>query len=155
MNRNQRRARAGVPSGRERFPVRLGIIEEGHRLEPVAACPAMPEIGRAARARFNPVRGGDRLAALGAGIFVGQIAEVYSGHGATPFFSPLEGELDRFAVGYTCPCRLGFLDSIASFERRRRRPQETPCTDVILRCEPPSAKPRRGVCSKFTPNSMR
>ena len=96
-------AREGVPSGRERFPIRLGIIEEGHRLEPVAACPAMPEIRRAARAGFNPVRGGDRLAALGAGIFVGQIAEVCSGHGATPFcFLLLEGELDRFAVGYRC-----------------------------------------------------
>src|SRR6266853_7035185 len=78
-------AREGVPSGRERFPIRLGIIEEGHRLEPVAACPALPEIRRAARAGFNPVRGADRLAALGAGIFVGQIAEVCSGHGATPF----------------------------------------------------------------------
>src|ERR1700737_3959172 len=89
--RNQRSAREGVPSGRQRFPIRLGIIEEGHRLKPVAACPALPEIGHAARTGFEPVRGGDRLAALGAGIFVGQIAGVYTGHGATPFL--------LFAVG--------------------------------------------------------
>src|SRR5229473_173928 len=85
MNGNQRRAHKGVPSGRERFPVRLGIIEEGHRLEPVAACPTLPEIGYATRTGFDPVRRGDRLAALSAGIFVGQIAEVRTGHGASPF----------------------------------------------------------------------
>jgi hypothetical protein len=41
----------------------------------------MPEIGDAARTVFNPVRRGDRLAALGARILVGQIAEISTGHG--------------------------------------------------------------------------
>jgi hypothetical protein len=70
------------PSGRESF-IRLLVIEEGHRLEAIIACPALPEIGDAARAGFDPLRRGDRLAALGAGIFVRQIAGINSGHGAS------------------------------------------------------------------------
>jgi hypothetical protein len=97
MKRNQRDAREGVPSGREG----LGILfpEVGHRLEAVVAGPAAPEIGRAARAVFNPFGGGDRLAALGAGIFVGQIAEIDSGHARLPYGLFLKCELDRFTVG--------------------------------------------------------
>jgi hypothetical protein len=45
----------------------------------------MPEIRDAARAVFNPFGGGDRLAALGAGISLRQRAEIESGHGAPPF----------------------------------------------------------------------
>jgi hypothetical protein len=77
----QRRS-ANKPSGRERFGFR--IPEKRYRLELVVAGPAVPEIGRAMRAALNPLRGGDRLAALGAGISLGQIAEIYSGHGVSP-----------------------------------------------------------------------
>jgi hypothetical protein len=60
--------RCGI--GGERFVARVRSIIKCHRHEPVTAGPAMPEIGDAARTVFNPVRRGDRLAALGAGILV-------------------------------------------------------------------------------------
>jgi hypothetical protein len=86
---------------RERF--RLRMREESHRLEAIIAGPASPEIGGAARSGLNPFRSGDRLAALGAGIFPGQGTEVYSCHGASPFFFSdsfmSEEELDRIVVG--------------------------------------------------------
>src|ERR1700687_5002123 len=97
MKKNQRVGREGVPSGRESFGILL--LKEGHRLEPVVAGPAVPEVCRATRAVFHPFRGGDRLAALGAGIFVGQIAEIDSGHAHLPYGLFFESELDRFAVG--------------------------------------------------------
>src|ERR1700719_3195392 len=80
--------RQGVPSGRERFGTGPRLIENGRRLEAVVARPAMPEEGDAARTFFfDPLRNGDRLATLGARILVGQIAEIESGHGASPLFA--------------------------------------------------------------------
>jgi hypothetical protein len=54
----------------------------------------VPEIGRAARTSFNPLRGGDRLAALSTGISKGQRTEVHAGHDTSPFF-------DFFESGWT------------------------------------------------------
>src|SRR5436190_6957752 len=97
---DQRCISEGVPSGGQGFEIGLGIVVKGHRLEAVITCPAVPEIGYAARTVFNPLRGGDWLAALGAGILFGQIAEIYSGHGASPFASFYCWiELDRIAAG--------------------------------------------------------
>jgi hypothetical protein len=117
MKMYQRLVSKGVPSGRERFGIR--ISEKRHRLEPVAACPAMPEIRRAVRTVFNPLRSGDQLAALGTGIFSGlagilsgQIAELCSGHGASPFsflsfllerIVCFSSELDRMIAGCGTP----------------------------------------------------
>jgi hypothetical protein len=84
---DQRYGSERVPSGGQGFELGLGIVVKGHRLEAVMACLAVPEVGYAARAVFNPLGSGDRLAALGAGILFGQIAEIYSGHGASPFAS--------------------------------------------------------------------
>ena len=75
-------------------------IEKRDRLEPVIAGLAMPEIGDAARAVLDPVGRRDRLAALSAGIFSGQIAEIGSSHDTSPFAVLLERELDRLADGY-------------------------------------------------------
>jgi hypothetical protein len=94
-SKQKTRTAAVRPSGRESFPIRLLVIEEGHCLEPVIARPAIPEIGHAARAGFDPLGGGDRLAALSAGIFLRQIAGVNSGHGASPFcFLMFEERID-------------------------------------------------------------
>src|SRR5580698_6820109 len=78
--------RVTIPSGRESLLLELLIIEIGHRLEAVIAHPAMPEIGDAARrGGFDPVRCGNRMSALGTGIFAGQRTEVRSRHHASPF----------------------------------------------------------------------
>src|SRR5580692_5236861 len=89
------------PSGREHLGIPL--LEERHRLELVVAGKAMPEIGDTVRAVFNPFRGGDRLAALGAGIALRRLAEVHSGHRGSPFCFCVfaVGELDRMAAGLT------------------------------------------------------
>src|SRR5664280_1537081 len=92
--------------GRERFGVLL--FEERHRLELVVAGPAVPKIRGALRTALDPFGSGDRLAALSAGISLGQTAEIESGHGAFPFCfficfifeSLVESEWDRIAVGY-------------------------------------------------------
>src|SRR6267154_2411487 len=78
---------AGFPSGRDLFLCRFGLVEEGYRLKPVIAGAASPEVGDAARTLFNPVRRGDRLAALGTGVSSGQIAKICSGHGSLPLTS--------------------------------------------------------------------
>ena len=105
MKQNQRCGAAEVPSGRESFLLRMRCVVKGDGLEPVVAGPAMPEIGDAARTVFNPVRRGDRLAALGARILVGQIAEISTGHGCVSHRGFLvfervkfERELDRTTV---------------------------------------------------------
>jgi hypothetical protein len=76
---------ARFPSGRDLFL--CGFVEEGYRFKPVIAGAASPEIGDAARTLFNPVRRGDRLAALGTGVSSGQIAKICSGHGSLPLTS--------------------------------------------------------------------
>src|SRR5665213_2332983 len=81
---NQRYSRQGVPSGRNRLGSAFLFLEEGHRLKPVVAGKTVPEISGAVRGAFDPFRGGNRLAALGAGIAVGQIAEIQSGHDGLP-----------------------------------------------------------------------
>src|SRR5712671_1123746 len=98
MKSNQRNISAGVPSGRESFLLQMRRVEKCNRLEPVVAGLAVPEIGNPARPVLNPVRGRYRRAALGAGILVGQIAGIGSGHGASPLRFLIE--LDRIAVGY-------------------------------------------------------
>src|SRR5712671_8157890 len=74
----------GQDSGGQGSGFRLGIVVKGDCLEAIVAHPAAPQVGDAAGTVLNPVRGGDGLAALGAGILLGQIAEI-SGHGASPF----------------------------------------------------------------------
>src|SRR6266436_2835502 len=91
MKPNQRAAAAGVPfrkqaSGCERLGLRIHHVEERHRLEPVVASPAAPEIGDAFRALLDPFRGSDRLAALSTGISSGQIPNIDSCHGAFSLF---------------------------------------------------------------------
>ena len=54
---------------------------EGHRLKTVVARAAVPEIDGAALFFFDPLRGRNRLAALSAGILLGQIAKTGSSHG--------------------------------------------------------------------------
>src|SRR4051812_41717542 len=83
----QRRARSRVPSGRDGLFRRVKI---GHRFEPVAAGLAFPQVSRAVRALLEPFRHGDRLAALRARIFTGQVfglqsARTDSDHDASPF----------------------------------------------------------------------
>ena len=63
-------AGAGFHSGRDRI---LGGIEKRHCFKPIAAGVTFPEIGGAVRPVLEPFRRGDRLAALRAGIFVGQV----------------------------------------------------------------------------------
>src|SRR5262249_2027440 len=60
------------------------LVEKGNRLEPIVASPTMPEITGAAFARFHPLRHRDRLAGLRTGMFVGQIGQTGSNHGALP-----------------------------------------------------------------------
>jgi hypothetical protein len=60
------------------------LVEEGDRLEPVIARPAMPEITGAAFAAFNPLGYRDRLAALSTGILFGQKSKTGPGHGVLP-----------------------------------------------------------------------
>jgi hypothetical protein len=97
-----RRLRNHRRSSREWRLIGLGV-EIRHGLEPVVAGLAMPEIGHAVLIGFDPLRRGDRLAALGAGIFVGHIAGFHSGHGRLPsddFFlgKIFLGKSDRTAV---------------------------------------------------------
>jgi len=63
-------------SGRKRRASRLPLFENSHRLERVIAGAAMPEIGGAVRAGFDPVGEADRLTALGAGVSAWHIGEV-------------------------------------------------------------------------------
>ena len=67
----RRQSRPERRSDGEGFPARVRRIVKCDRFEPVIAGPAVPEIGDAARTVFSPVRRGYRLAALGAGVFVG------------------------------------------------------------------------------------
>ena len=77
--------------------IRLGEVRD--RFEPIVAGVAVPEIGGAVRIGFNPLRSGDGLAALGAGIPMRQGAEIYSGHGESPVVSLIFEGLDRITVG--------------------------------------------------------
>jgi hypothetical protein len=95
----------GTEKALSRQPIGFRILEKRYRLETVVAHLAMPEIGNAARAVFDPVGRCDRRTALGAGIPAGQIADIYFGHGASPllFISiSVEHEWDRFAAGLAC-----------------------------------------------------
>src|SRR5437762_3079476 len=99
---NQRLPPKEVPSGRERFGSGLRIRKKRHCFELVVAGRTTPEIGRAVRAVFNPFRSGDRLAALCAGIFRWQIAEICSGHGASlPFVFCFEANWICFEANWT------------------------------------------------------
>src|SRR3954452_15791647 len=62
----------------------LGLGKERHRLELIAAGVAAPQIGDAVRPGLEPVRRRDRLAALRAGILVGQTIRLGSDHDASP-----------------------------------------------------------------------
>src|SRR5579871_1627547 len=73
-------------SGRERFLVHVALVEDRDRLEAIVARPAMPEISGAAGAGLDPLRHRDRLAALGAGISLGQI-RLGTSHGTLPCIS--------------------------------------------------------------------
>src|ERR1700730_3313886 len=120
MDLNQRGALQGVPSGRKRLGSRPGIVEERHRLEPVVAGRAAPEIGGAPRALRHPFGGGDRLAALGAGISLWQIAGIHSGHGQSPFLLLLPANWTGLLPDMDArSCRLSLLARIESFQRRR------------------------------------
>jgi hypothetical protein len=91
-------ARMGVrcarrwPSGESETRLRLSRerltfrrFEHGDRLKAIVAGAAMPEIDRAPLFLLDPIGRGDRLAALGTGILLGQITETCSSHGAAPF----------------------------------------------------------------------
>src|ERR1700730_7099027 len=85
------RSRPGVPrpetadaSSGKRFAIGRALVEIRDRLKTVVAGPAVPEIRSAAGRRFDPGRESDRLAALGAGILLGQEAETWVGHGVLP-----------------------------------------------------------------------
>src|ERR1700730_14913073 len=120
MDLNQRGALQGVPSGRKRLGSRPGIVEERHRLEPVVAGRAAPEIGGAPRALRHPFGGGDRLAALGAGISLWQIAGIHSGHGQSPFLLLLPANWTGLLPDMDArSCRLSLLARIGAFQRRR------------------------------------
>jgi hypothetical protein len=82
---HQRQTPERVPSGGQGSGIGPGIVVKGYRLKAIVACPAVPEIRDAAWTVLYPLGGGDWLAALGAGILFGQIAEISSGHGASPF----------------------------------------------------------------------
>src|ERR1700752_2591916 len=85
--------RIGVPgtrggawrSGRERFLLHIPLVEDRDRLEAVVAGPAMPEIGGSAGAGLDPLGHRDRLAAVGAGISLGQI-RLGTSHGTLPLY---------------------------------------------------------------------
>src|ERR1700730_4670613 len=120
MDLNQRGALQGVPSGRKRLGSRPGIVEERHRLEPVVAGRTAPEIGGSPRAILNPFGGGDRLAALGAGISLWQIAGIHSGHGQSPFLLLLPANWTGLLPDMDArSCRVSLLARIESFQRRR------------------------------------
>src|SRR5882757_6098852 len=72
-------------SGRERFSVGLGLVEERHRLEAIVAGIAVPEISDTAGHRLGPFGYRDRSAALRARILLGQICQACFGHGALPY----------------------------------------------------------------------
>src|ERR1700743_2917068 len=72
-------------SSRERFAVLLRLVKESDGLELVAANPAVPEIGGAARTGFNPFRSSYRLPALGTGGSKGEKTKGHAGHSSSPF----------------------------------------------------------------------
>lgn len=74
-----------VPSCREASALGCRLPEKCDRLETVIAGAAGPEIGGAAVVLLDPVGNGDRLAALCAGILLGQRAKTETGHDASPF----------------------------------------------------------------------
>jgi hypothetical protein len=132
---DQRCISEGVPSGRQCFELGLGIVVKRHRLEAVIACPAVPQIGYAARTVFNPLGGGDRRAALRAGILFGQTAEIQSRHGASPFafFLSLTNWTGLLADKVPLSCRLSLCTSNLSFERQNHHPAMTSIRTHLLK----------------------
>src|SRR5665213_4463090 len=89
----------------------------------------MPEIGGAARIGFNPVRGGNRLAALGAGIALGQIAEIHSGHGASPLLDDRRIGQDSCRIRTLRPVAENSCERIESF---RRHAESAATNDAVI-----------------------
>ena len=66
--------RVELALSRERFGLGV-LLKKRDRLELVIASPAVPQIGGTTGTAFDPLRRRYRLAALGAGISLGQIVE--------------------------------------------------------------------------------
>src|SRR5438105_9398553 len=81
--KSERSAAQIIASGRQR--VGIGFLVDRDRLEAIIAGAAEPEEGRAAWTALDPIGSRNRLAALGTGVAVGQIAGIESSHGAPPF----------------------------------------------------------------------